>query len=110
LEGEAIDTKPLFETLVEEIRGGVPVPVMGRRFHNGLARVLADAALRAGARHGVDRICLSGGTFQNVLLTGTLSAMLEGSGLEVYTHAQVPANDGGLSLGQALIAAHEGRR
>jgi len=53
---------------------------------------------------GIKEAALSGGVFQNRLLLGKARAMLESAGLRVYTHHQVPCNDGGISLGQAVIA------
>jgi hydrogenase maturation protein HypF len=107
LSEEVIRTGPLFEAMVEDLRAGVPAPVMGRRFHNGIAEVLAEVAREAREQSELDAVCLSGGTFQNVLLTKALCERLEADGFEVFTHEQVPANDGGLSLGQALVAAYQ---
>ncbi|MHC4931126.1 MAG: carbamoyltransferase HypF [Planctomycetota bacterium] len=106
LRERVIETGPLFEAIVADIREGVPAPVLGRRFHNGLAEVLAEVARQAREQSELEVVCLSGGTFQNVLLTNALGARLEADGFEVFTHEKVPANDGGLCLGQALVAAY----
>ena len=67
--------------------------------------------MRAAQRqHDVDRIALSGGVFQNALLLSRLAGLLRESSLFVYTNQQVPANDGGISLGQALVAASQPSR
>ncbi len=79
-------------------------------FHESLARGIASACLQLGAKHRVNRIALSGGVFQNALLLCRVALLLRESGLFVYTNQQVPANDGGISLGQALVAASEGSR
>jgi hydrogenase maturation protein HypF len=105
-DGWVIDTKPLFEALVEDLRAGCPVGIISRRFHNGLAEIFARVAVLLRRRTALNRVCLSGGTFQNVYLLERLSARLGSEGLEVFTHTEVPAGDGGLSLGQALVAAH----
>jgi hydrogenase maturation protein HypF len=55
--------------------------------------------------NGVNKVCLSGGTFQNLTLLADAAALLRGRGFEVLLHAKVPPNDGGISLGQAVIGA-----
>jgi hydrogenase maturation protein HypF len=104
-----IDTRPLFEALVRELREAVPAGAISRRFHNSLVQVFVRVANLLRERTGLGRVCLSGGTFQNVYLLEHLQARLAQDGFEVFTHAEVPAGDGGLSLGQALVAAHRSR-
>jgi hydrogenase maturation protein HypF len=104
--GWIIDTQPLFAALVNDLRCGVPAGIVSRRFHEGLVDVLARTARLIHAKTGLDNICLSGGSFQNVFLLEHLKRRLEAEGLKVFTHSEVPCGDGGLSLGQALVAAH----
>jgi hydrogenase maturation protein HypF len=104
-EGWIIDTRRLFEALLRDIADGVPVGNISRRFHNGLVEVLAEVASRLRERSGLERVCLSGGTFQNVYLFERLCARMRKNGFQVFTHSEVPPGDGGLSLGQALVAA-----
>jgi hydrogenase maturation protein HypF len=104
-EGWIIDTRSLFEALLRDIAQQVGVGDVSRRFHNGLVGVLVEVAERLRLRSGVERVCLSGGTFQNVYLFERLCARLRKTGFQVFTHSEVPAGDGGLSLGQALVAA-----
>jgi len=108
--GWRIDTRSLFEVLLKDLRGGVTAHAISRRFHNGLVEVFARLACLLRERTGLNRVCLSGGTFQNVYLLEHLQARLAQDGFEVFTHAEVPAGDGGLSLGQALVAAHRSKR
>jgi hydrogenase maturation protein HypF len=105
-DGWIIDTAPLFAALVNDLKCGVPAGIVSRRFHEGFAEVLARVAKLIAARTGVNIVCLSGGSFQNVFLLERLKRRLEASGLNVFTHSEVPCGDGGLSLGQALVAAH----
>jgi hydrogenase maturation protein HypF len=105
-DGWVIETKPLFQALLEDLRAGRSVGIISRRFHNGLAETFARLAVVLRQRTTLNRVCLSGGTFQNDYLLARLSARLESEGFEVFTHTEVPAGDGGLSLGQALVAAH----
>jgi hydrogenase maturation protein HypF len=104
-DGWVIETRPMFEALIEDLKRDADARTVSRRFHNGLAEIFARAAERIRERTELNRVCLSGGTFQNVYLLDGLSARLESAGFEVFTHSEVPAGDGGLSLGQALVAA-----
>ncbi|MGE5647335.1 MAG: carbamoyltransferase HypF [Acidobacteriota bacterium] len=105
---ETGEAYPLPETgdwsaLVEAVRcdaaAGVAKGRIAARFHNALANWIAAVA----ARSGVRQVALSGGVFQNGYLVERTAALLEGRGFAVYTHQRVPANDGGIALGQAVI-------
>jgi hydrogenase maturation protein HypF len=104
--GWIIDTQPLFAALVSDLKCGVPAGIVSRRFHEGFVDVLARVAELIHAKTGLQNVCLSGGSFQNVFLLEHLKRRLETEGLKVFTHSEVPCGDGGLSLGQALVAAH----
>jgi len=108
--GWIIDTQPLFASLVNDLRCGVPAGIVSRRFHEGFVDVLARVAKLIHAKTALQNICLSGGSFQNVFLLEHLKRRLEAEGLKVFTHSEVPCGDGGLSLGQALVAAHWSRQ
>lgn len=75
------------------------------RFQNAVARTSAIAAVRLLQAHGLTRVCLSGGCFQNVELTENLASILRGQGITVYTHRMISPNDEGISYGQVVIAA-----
>jgi hydrogenase maturation protein HypF len=105
LAGEEIDTRPLIRAVCEDVRAGASAATVSRRFHAALAVMMESVAVGLRERAGLDRVCLSGGTFQNVLLAGLARRRLERAGFEVFAHRLVPANDGGLALGQAAIAA-----
>ena len=104
-DGWVIDTRTLFETLLDDIACLVAVSDSSRRFHNGLVEVLTEVAQRLRERTGLQRVCLSGGTFQNVYLFERVCRQLRETGFQVFVHGEVPAGDGGLSLGQAMVAA-----
>ena len=74
-------------------------------FHKGIAHGLYRALIAISQSYGLDTIVLSGGVFQNELLLEDLKPLLEGGSLQVWTNHAVPPNDGGLSLGQAALAA-----
>jgi hydrogenase maturation protein HypF len=101
-----IQTRVLFEALIDDIEGKLSVGRISQRFHNGLIQVFSEAAIRAKTETGLNRVCLSGGTFNNTYLSNGLETKLLNSGFEVFTQNEVPCGDGGLSLGQAMIAAH----
>jgi hydrogenase maturation protein HypF len=101
-----LSTRELFEAIVDDLQHEVPAGVISRRFHDGLIGALSDTAVLVRNHTGLDRVCLSGGTFQNVYLSEQLQAKLAAAGFHVFTHSEVPPGDGGLSLGQAMIAAH----
>jgi len=102
-----IGTKPLFDWLLKDIRQQASVADISRKFHNGLALVFVDTAERIRDRTQLNRVCLSGGCFLNALLLETMITEMKERSFEVFFHTEVPAGDGGISLGQAVIA---GRR
>jgi len=84
----------------------VPGPVIAARFHETIADIVVRICGQIRASDGLGKVCLSGGTFQNRRLTERCLDSLVCHGFEVYLHAQVPPNDGGISLGQAVIASN----
>jgi hydrogenase maturation protein HypF len=94
---------PIIRDSADAARRGMERAEISRRFHRTLCDMLCDIADRAAAASGVRTVALSGGVFQNTLLFETLVAELQASGYRVLCHAAVPCNDGGLSLGQAVI-------
>jgi hydrogenase maturation protein HypF len=104
-----LDTVGLVRTLVDARRRGAPTALLAAMFHERLARGIASVCVHLGAQLGVERVALSGGVFQNALLLSRVERLLRERDLFVYTNHEVPANDGGISLGQALIAASQSR-
>jgi hydrogenase maturation protein HypF len=96
-----LDARPAVLAVADDLARGVPVPVVSARFHNALARATAEALLATGEPVAV----LSGGVFQNELLLARTTAALERGGVTVLTPRRLPANDGGISFGQAAVAA-----
>ncbi|HKW26704.1 MAG TPA: carbamoyltransferase HypF [Terriglobales bacterium] len=101
-----ISTRSLFVELLSDLEKFTATGTISARFHLGLVAAWARAAEILRRRTGLERVCLSGGSFNNRFLLEHLQARLRASGFQVFTHAEVPAGDGGLSLGQALVAAH----
>ncbi len=100
-----IGYSPLIHEILRDVLDSVPPGIISRKFHDGLADILVRTAIAARERCHLDRICLSGGTFQNAWLADRIEHLLRDQEFEVFTHAEVPCGDGGLSLGQAVIAA-----
>jgi len=100
-----IDLRPTIRALADELRGGVSTGIVSARFHRTLASAIVRSCRRASERAGTRTVALSGGCFQNRLLSETAQRLLEEDGFEVLVHRMVPPNDGGLALGQAAVAA-----
>jgi hydrogenase maturation protein HypF len=98
-----LDSRPMWEALLGDLAEGVPAPIVAARFHRGLAGAVVDMA--AQLADGTETVVLSGGVFQNRVLLDLVTDGLRGQGFRVLGPRRVPANDGGLSLGQAVIAA-----
>jgi hydrogenase maturation protein HypF len=104
-----IGTRAVFECLLQDILRQQSVGDISRRFHAGLAAVFVGLAEKIREQSHLHRVCLSGGCFQNALFFQLLLDSLRAKSFEVYFHTEVPAGDGGISLGQALVAAHRVR-
>jgi hydrogenase maturation protein HypF len=100
-----ISCAPIIREIVADARAGRSSAVVSARFHNTLVALFDDLCRQLRSETGIDRVALSGGVFQNDRLLTGLAGALGKSGFEVLTHGQVPANDGGISLGQAVVAA-----
>jgi hydrogenase maturation protein HypF len=96
-----LDWRPLLDAVLADLHRGVSPGIMAARFHNALVGAILAVAEVSGER----RVALTGGCFQNRLLTERAAERLERAGFEVLLHRQVPPNDGGISLGQVAIAA-----
>jgi len=101
-----VDAAPLIRALAGDVSVGVQPEVVSARFHNSVAGCLAEAGAQLAKEASVGLVVLSGGCFQNQRLTEAVTAALEARDFEVLTHSLVPANDGGIALGQAWVAAN----
>jgi hydrogenase maturation protein HypF len=100
----------LLHAVVEDRTSGLPAPVIAARFHRGVAALIEAGCLLMRDRYGLGTVALSGGVFQNLLLLHDTTARLAARGFRVLLHSRVPCNDGGISLGQAVVAAARDRR
>jgi len=99
-----VHLKDLLSAVIEDLRQGVSKGRISVRFHNTVAQMVNEMCHLIADESGVRQVALSGGVFQNRLLLKKTGSLLESSGFQVFTHRQVPCNDGGISLGQAVIA------
>jgi hydrogenase maturation protein HypF len=106
--GEQIDPGPVLRAMVADLRQGCPVGAVAAGFHLAVARLIGELAELLRDATGIERVALSGGVFQNVLVVRLARAELSRRQLQVLTHGVVPPNDGGLALGQAAVAGAAG--
>jgi hydrogenase maturation protein HypF len=102
-----IDLRPMIREIVGDVEAGAAQSRIAARFHVTLIAVIAEVCRRMRSDLQLNRVCLSGGCFQNALLLEGCLDVLRGDGFEVFSHREVPANDGGISLGQAAIACEQ---
>jgi len=103
IEGDpmVVDWRPVITEILDDLRKNISQSVISARFHNGLIALTA----RMLGKLNIDKVALSGGVFQNRILTEGIYRRLSDEGFEVYSHQRVSPNDGGISLGQIMVAA-----
>ncbi|MGZ9234869.1 MAG: carbamoyltransferase HypF, partial [Anaerolineales bacterium] len=104
--GKIIRVHELFQSIVEDVRANKSIGLIGANFHKTIAEIAIDVCRRARESTGLNEVALSGGVWQNQILLDLVRDGLYQNEFVVYFHKQVPTNDGGLSLGQAVIANH----
>ena len=102
---EVVDVREVVLDLLADVSSGVPIPKIAARFHNGLVELSRQVCAKIRSQTGISEVALSGGVWQNMTLLERTTSNLRKDGFVVYIHKQVPTNDGGLSLGQALVGA-----
>ncbi len=104
-DASAILPAPIIRGVVRDIQNGLSTAEIGAKFHRTIVALFAEVCTSVRVESELNRVVLSGGCFQNAILLAGLIEELESRKFEVFAHRQVPANDGGISLGQALVAA-----
>ncbi len=102
-----IDPTPVLAEIAERVAHGAPPEPLALGFHEAVAEVVARVARRISRATGIETVGLTGGVFQNALLSRLCRESLTAEGLRVLEHRLVPANDGGLALGQAVVAGRQ---
>lgn len=100
-----LDPGPLVAAVIADRDRGTPVEVVAAGFHDSFGRAAAGLAVELARRRQLERVALTGGVFQNRRLSEVVAGALRDAGLEVLVHRRVPPNDGGISIGQAAVAA-----
>ncbi|MEH2159748.1 MAG: carbamoyltransferase HypF [Nostoc sp.] len=100
-----IDPRPMWQALLDDLQQQIPQPVIAAKFHKGLANAIGEMVKHLCQENLINQVALTGGVFQNCILLEQVTKQLQTLGIKVLTHSLVPTNDGGLSLGQAVIAA-----
>ena len=96
--------EPMIRGIVSDLMSGAGVGVISARFHNTMSEIILSVCLGVRMTSGLERVVLSGGVFQNTLLLERTFDLLQENGFKVYIHHRVPPNDGGIALGQSIIA------
>ncbi len=107
IDGFIINDLEIFRQILQDVRSGVDAKTISSKFHNCLASAILVISKRARKEFNITSIALSGGVFQNHMLLNKAFNLLENNNFKAYTNFKVPVNDGGISLGQAYLAALE---
>lgn len=105
IESGQVRVRGVVEALIKDVMAGIPASKISARFHNGLAEAVRETVQKISRDTSLRSVVLSGGVWQNMTLLQKTISLLHKDGFEIYIHREVPTNDGGLSLGQAYIAA-----
>ena len=101
-----ITASPVIQSIIRDLSDGVGAPIIAARFHNGVSRAVLEICKNIRVLRGLNQVVLSGGVWQNMFLMQRTIDILRDEDFEVFIHRRVPANDGGLALGQAAVAAY----
>ena len=101
--GNILDPSLMVKNILEDQKNGLPIPAISGRFHNSIAEMVLEMSTHLREEYQLNRVALSGGVWQNMTLMNKTVKKLKSAKFKILIHRQVPANDGGLSLGQAAI-------
>jgi hydrogenase maturation protein HypF len=110
VDSEEISMAPAFQAMVEDVLRGVEVGLISTRFHNTMAEVMVHQVRKISHDSGIRTVVFSGGTFQNRFLSARVESALEDDHFRVLVPMQIPSNDGGIALGQLVVAAKKRER
>jgi len=103
--GNPISFRSLFQSALNDLEANVPSAIMAAKFHNMLANLIVEKVSQLSAETGVKQAVVSGGCFQNKRLTEQIQQLFSNSNISLYLPAQIPCNDGGVAVGQLVVAA-----
>ncbi|GHT79655.1 hypothetical protein FACS1894104_4690 [Actinomycetota bacterium] len=107
---KVVDPKPVILAILKDLQAGEKPTLIARKFHDAVAQMIVDICQVARNKTGIDTVAISGGVFMNRYLNQTVPLLLEQSGYTVLQHCNLPANDGCIAYGQAVIAAAQAGR
>jgi len=99
-----IDWESVIRGVVKDLKSGVKKPEISVKFHNTICDMIKETCNLLRKRYKIEKVCMSGGVFQNKYLSEHIKPILEKEGFGVYTHKNIPTHDGGIALGQAVLA------
>jgi len=99
-----IDWEPVIRDIIKDLKLGAGKPEISVKFHKAICCMIRDVCNRLRKKYRIKKVCMSGGVFQNNYLKNSIRPLLEEEGFEVFLHKNVPAHDGSISLGQAVLA------
>jgi hydrogenase maturation protein HypF len=106
IQNNEIDPTPIWQGLISGLGAGTPVSRLSARFHNSVVNLCVTLCVNLRAQTSINKIALSGGVFQNKYLMEKTTAALQKQNFTVLLHQRIPTNDGGISIGQAVIASY----
>jgi hydrogenase maturation protein HypF len=106
IQTQSISPAPIFSGIINDLKAGVPSSTIAARFHNSIAHMVNRTCLTMRSEYNINQVVLSGGVWQNMSLLKKSLSLLSSEGFSVLVHEKIPTNDGGLALGQAIVAAH----
>ncbi len=101
-----INAKPMIISIINDLLAGIPVSILSSRFHRTIAELVVQVCKLLREEWQINHVALSGGVWQNITLLQQAYRLLTGAGFNVLIHKEIPANDGGISLGQVMIASN----
>ncbi len=103
--GNFISFKSTFEEIINDIKNETPIDIISGKFHNTIVNVIIENVIEIRNSSGINKVVLSGGSFQNKILLEKVEKKLANNKFDYYTQSKIPSNDGGIALGQLAIAA-----
>jgi hydrogenase maturation protein HypF len=102
---QTIKFNKTFKGIVDDIKSGIKASVISAKFHNTIINIIFAVVSDIRKNHNINKVVLSGGSFQNRYILEKVENLLKNNGFNVFSHKSIPTNDGGIALGQLAIAA-----
>jgi hydrogenase maturation protein HypF len=103
--GNIISFESLFSAIINDLNSSISTPMISTKFHNSIVEIIVRSSINIRSMHGLNKVVLSGGTFQNRYLLEKTEKHLKDNRFDIYSPCLIPTNDGGIALGQLMIGA-----